>query len=63
MKMSERKSEARRKWFGHVQKHREYVGGRMLRTELPGRRKIRGVDIVGEEVGEKMMQGQGDNYC
>lgn len=35
----------------------EYVGRRMLRTELPGRRKTRGVVIVGEEVSEKKMQG------
>ncbi|KAK2902094.1 hypothetical protein Q8A73_011840 [Channa argus] len=44
--------EARLRWFGHVQRrHCEYIGRRMLRLELPGRRsrgrpKRRFMDVV-----------------
>ncbi|KAK2899617.1 hypothetical protein Q8A73_012746 [Channa argus] len=48
--------EARLRWFGHVQRRNcEYIGRRMLRLELPGRRsrgrsKRRFMDVVREDM-------------
>ena len=48
--------EARLRWFGHVQRRdSEYIGRRMLRMELPGRRprgrpKRRFMDVVKEDM-------------
>ena len=48
--------EARLRWFGHVQRRdSEYIGRRMLRLELPGRRprgrpKRRFMDVVKEDM-------------
>ena len=48
--------EARLRWFGHVQRRdSEYVGRRMLRLELPGRRprgrpRRRFMDVVKEDM-------------
>ena len=47
--------EARLRWFGHVQRRDcEYIGRRMMRFELPGRRikgrrKRRFMDVVKED--------------
>ena len=39
-RFGEKTREARLKWFGHVRgKDNGYIGGRMLRTELPGKKK------------------------
>ena len=44
------------RWFGHVQRrYSEYIGSRMLRLELPGRRprgrpKKRFMDVVKEDM-------------
>ncbi|MCJ8736398.1 hypothetical protein PDJAM_G00257470 [Pangasius djambal] len=56
-RLGDKVSEARLRWFGHVQRReREYIGRRMLDMELPGRRR-RGrpkrsgtVRLQGEEV-------------
>ncbi|WP_139267332.1 reverse transcriptase domain-containing protein, partial [Escherichia coli] len=52
----EKAREARLRWFGHVQRRdSEYIGKRMLRLELPGRRprgrpKRRFLDVVKEDM-------------
>ncbi|XP_016321114.1 uncharacterized protein LOC107672441 isoform X3 [Sinocyclocheilus anshuiensis] len=61
--------EARLRWFGHVQRREsEYIGKRMLRLELPGRRprgrpKRRFMDVVKEDmkvVGLREEDAEGD---
>ena len=52
----EKVRETRLRWFGHVQRRdSEYISGRMMRLELPGRRsrgrpKRRFMDVVKEDM-------------
>ena len=40
VQFAEKTREARLRWYGHVQrKYAGYIGPRMLRMELPGKRK------------------------
>ena len=54
----ERKHEARLRWYGHLRrKYDGYIGRRMLRMELPGKRKRgrpkkRFMDVVKENMAE-----------
>ena len=55
-RFGEKTREARLRWYGHVlRKDDGYIGRRMLRTEMPGKRKrgrpkTRFTDAVGEDV-------------
>ena len=55
-RFGERRREARLRWFGHVRRKDDgYIGRRMLRKELPGKRKRgrpkrRFMDVVREDM-------------
>ena len=57
-RFGEKTREARLRWYGHVlRKDYGYIGRRMLRTELPGKRKRgrpkrRFMDVVKEDMAE-----------
>ena len=57
-RFGEKIREARLRWYGHVlKKDDEYIGRRMLRMELPGKRKrgrpkMRFTDVVKEDMAE-----------
>ena len=57
-KFGEKTREARLRWYGHLRKKDDgYIGRRMLRMELPGKRKRgrpkrRFMDVVKEDMGE-----------
>ena len=57
-RFGEKAREARLRWYGHVlRKDDGYIGRRMLRMELPGKRKRgrpkrRFVDVVKEDMAE-----------
>ena len=57
-RFGEKTREARLRWYGHVlRKYDGYIGRRMLRMELPGKRKLgrpkrRFMDVVKEDMAE-----------